>query len=248
MVADSLSRPPAVATQPPAVAAVVPPASTGPLRWEQLAKSQSTCPQMPALLSSSSLRLQRVAIQTVEVWCDTSTGSIGPIIPADLRRAVFDSVHMLIHPGVYATTCLVSSHFIWPGLAADIKELCQECAACQRAKITTQPSTMVEKMEFPQQRFSLVHVDVVGPLPTSHAGRCYLLTVIDRSTRWCKAVPLEDITAEAILEAFISGWVARFGVPKRITSDRGAQFTSGTWTEWCRQLQVEHIKTTAFHP
>ena len=91
-------------------------------------------------------------------------------------------------------------------------------------------------------------VDVVGPLPTSHAGCCYLLTVIDRSTRWCKAVPLEDITAEAILEAFISGWVARFGVPKRITSDRGAQFTSGTWTEWCRQLQVEHIKTTAFHP
>ena len=102
VVADSLSRPPAVATQPPAVAAVVPPASTGPLRWEQLAKSQSTCPQMPALLSSSSLRLQRVAIQTVEVWCDTSTGSIGPIIPADLRRAVFDSVHMLIHPGVHA--------------------------------------------------------------------------------------------------------------------------------------------------
>ena len=42
VVADSLSRPLAVAAQPPAVAAVVPPASTGPLRWEQLAESQST--------------------------------------------------------------------------------------------------------------------------------------------------------------------------------------------------------------
>ena len=102
VVANSLNRSPVVVAQPPVVAAVVPTASTGPLRWEQLADTQSTCLQMLALLSSSSLRLQRVAIQTVEVWCDISTGSIGPIIPADLRRAVFDSVHMLIHPGVHA--------------------------------------------------------------------------------------------------------------------------------------------------
>ena len=60
VLADSLSRPPAVAAQPPAVAAVVPPASTGPLRWEEIAASQSTCPQMAALHSSSSLQLQRV--------------------------------------------------------------------------------------------------------------------------------------------------------------------------------------------
>ena len=32
--------------------------------------------------------------------------------------------------------------------------------------------------------------------------------------------------------------------------DRGAQFTSGTWSCWCQDMQVKvkHIKTTAFHP
>ena len=201
-----------------------------------------------SILSSSSLRLQRVAIQTAEVWCDISTGSIRPVIPADLRKAVFDSVHTLIHPGVCATIRLVKSRSIWPGLAADIKEGCRECAACQRAKVTAQPSTPVEKIDIPQQHFSQVHVDLVGPLPSSRVGHRYLLTVIDRSTRWCEAIPLGDITAEVILEAFISGWVARFFVPQRITSDRGAQLTSGMWTEWCQQVHVEYIKTTAFHP
>ena len=51
-----------------------------------------------------------------------------------------------------------------------------------------------------------------------------------------------------MLEAFISCWVARFGMPQFVTSDRGAQFTSGTCTSWCKDLQVEYITTTAFHP
>ena len=76
----------------------------------------------------------------------------------------------------------------------------------------------------------------------------YLLTAIDRSTRWFEAVPLADISAETVLEAFIRCWVARFGVPKRVTSDMGTQFTSSTWSSWCEYLQVEHITTTAFHP
>jgi hypothetical protein len=49
VVADSLSRPPAEAAQPPAVGAVVPPASTGPLSWEDIAAGQSTCEELPGL-------------------------------------------------------------------------------------------------------------------------------------------------------------------------------------------------------
>ena len=52
----------------------------------------------------------------------------------------------------------------------------------------------------PKQRFSNVHVDLVGPLPTSRAGHRYLLTAIDRSTRWFEAIPLGEVTAEAVLD------------------------------------------------
>ena len=62
---------------------------------------------------------------------------------------MFDSVHSLIHPGTRATTRMISSCFVWPKLAADVKEWCRECSACQRAKVTCQPSTPVEKMEYP---------------------------------------------------------------------------------------------------
>ncbi|GFO33310.1 Pol polyprotein [Plakobranchus ocellatus] len=43
-------------------------------------------------------------------------------------------------------------------------------------------------------------------------------------------------------------WVARFGVPEDITSDRGRQFTSSLWTQLNNPLGVEANTTTAYHP
>ena len=69
----------------------------------------------------------------------------------------------------------------------------------------------------------------------------------DGSKRWFEPTPLQEITAEAVLDTFVSCWVSRFGLTAHVTT-RGAKFTSGTWTTWCNEMQVDHITTTAFHP
>ena len=138
--------------------------------------------------------------------------------------------------------------FVWPGLATDLVAWCNECAACNRAKVTRQPTTTVEEMDIPTARFSHLHVDIVGPRSPSREGYTHLLTMIDRSTRWPEAVLLRETTTEAVLDAFVATWVACFGVPTNITSDRGVQFTSAAWTDWCGEYGVRHIPTTAFHP
>ena len=51
---------------------------------------------------------------------------------------------------------------------------------------------------------------------------------------------------KTVLEAFITTWVAHFGVPSHITTDRGTQFTSGTWGDWRQNQGVQHITTTAY--
>ncbi|GFN78285.1 Pol polyprotein [Plakobranchus ocellatus] len=76
----------------------------------------------------------------------------------------------------------------------------------------------------------------------------YLFTVIDRFTRWPEAVPLPDAQASTCATALLHHWVARFGVPEDIASDRGRQFTSALWTQLNSLLGINANTTTAYHP
>ncbi len=71
--------------------------------------------------------------------------------------------------------------------------------------------------------------------------------MVDRSSRWLEAAPLKATAAEDCVDALISSWVARFGVPTIITSDQGRQFTSSLWAGLTK-LGIKHVQTTAYHP
>jgi hypothetical protein len=88
---------------------------------------------------------------------------------------------------------------------------------------------------------------LVGPLP-SCGDFNHLLTVVDRSSRWLEAIPISSTTAAAVADALVTGWIARFGVPAQLTSDRGVQFCSEVWASLMSRLGVQHNLTTAYHP
>jgi len=54
------------------------------------------------------------------------------------------------------------------------------------------------------------------------SGFRYCLTAIERYTRWSEALPLSEITTEAVPKAFVTVWVARFGCPQQITTDQAS--------------------------
>ncbi len=238
VVADALSRP---------AAAVVPPSAEA-VPWAELAVAQRGCPATAALATSDTLWVQQVECGGAVVLVDWSTGVPRPLVPPSFQWRIFNAVHELAHPGVRATQRMVASRFVWRACAADIARWCRECQNCGRGKVTLQEKTAVKSITVPATRFWHVHVDIVGPLSVAANGEAYLLTVIDRCTRWLEAVPLRGITAQECADAFLSGWVARHGVPHTVTLDRGTQFTGALWGSLCKTLKIEHITTTAFHP
>ncbi len=179
--------------------------------------------------------------------CDTSTGKPRPLVPQAMRRQVFETVHNLSHPGTNTTVKLVSSKFIWHKLSANVRTWARNCLSCQRSKVHQHVRAPLEEFSCPVQRFDHVHIDLVGPLPPSQ-GCTHLLTIVDRFTRWPEAIPLGSTDTVSLARAFSRNWIARFGVPRDMTSDRGAQFVSELWSATAQLLGISLHRTTAYHP
>ena len=129
----------------------------------------------------------------------------------------------------------------------DIRLWAQTCDACQRTKIHRHIKTPIGKFPQPSRRFAQIHVDIVGLFPQLEGYR-YLFTITDRETRWREATPIYDETAESCAGALLTSWVARFGLPEHITSDRGGVFISNLWTNLALFLGIQLHHTTAYHP
>jgi cleavage and polyadenylation specificity factor subunit 1 len=243
VAADALSRPPDMSPSPPSspCAAVV-----ADLRG--IAARQQSCPSTQQASHFPSLQVNTCEVEGVRLLCDSSTGRMRPLIPQEDRRVIFKAIHNVANPGIRATRRLVAARFVWPKMNSDIAAWCKDCVACQRAKVTRQPKAALQPIPIPMRRFSHVHVDLVGPLPVSGEGWTYLMTMVERTTRWVEALHLKGIFAEACIEAFMYHWIARFGVPETVTSDRGSQFSSFAWSSFCDRFGVRHTMTTAYHP
>jgi Integrase core domain len=128
--------------------------------------------------------------------------------------------------------------------------MCRACQDCGRGKVHSQAAAAaaVEPIALPARQFLHIHVDLVGPLPASKDGNTYLMTIIDRSTRWFEVVPLAATSAADCAQVLFVHWISRYGVPDFVTSDRGPQFASEMWAAMCRRLGIVKKLTTAFHP
>ncbi|CAK9834649.1 Retrovirus-related Pol polyprotein from transposon 17.6 [Anthophora retusa] len=174
------------------------------------------------------------------------------IPPKDLHPEIIIENHVAAyggHKGISKTYRRIREKYYWPTLKQDVQRYVNTCASCQTKKLTRVKTRLPMTLtDTPGRAFDKVSLDIMGPLPPTPSGFQYILTMQDLLTKYSLAAPLRSTSAIDTADAFVKSLICRFGAPKAILTDQGANFTSSLMRTVARKFRVAQFKTTAFHP
>lgn len=191
------------------------------------------------------------------VWSPTNTSQRLDVrkqlaVPSHLRQEVMVQYHDSYaggHHGAHKTFMKIRDRLWWNTMFQDVELYCKSCLVCQRRKIPRrQREAALMGTPVAEYPFERVGVDVVGPLPQSLSGNKYIVVFTDSFTRWPEAFAVPEQKEETIAQLLVEEVVCRFGAPKYLLSDRGANFLSALCSKVYELLQINKVTTTSYHP
>jgi hypothetical protein len=136
------------------------------------------------------------------------------------QEKVMKALHEeLGHRGMAETYRRIKIRFWWEGMKKTVRKWVQSCEACQKRSKNlpkevgqaTSTSTLFERVSM-----DAVHVK---------AGRWkYIIVARDDFSGWAETTALTNLRSKSVADWFVSEWICRYGIPKEVTVDGGAEF------------------------
>jgi hypothetical protein len=92
------------------------------------------------------------------------------------------------HKGVASTLAKALDRFWWTRLRQDVKDFCERCVVCRRAKIRPQMAATLYPLLVPPKPWHIVGLDYLAHLLESN-GFNNVLIVVDHLTRMAHFLP-----------------------------------------------------------
>nr|AAM14693.1 Putative polyprotein [Oryza sativa Japonica Group]ABB46770.2 retrotransposon protein, putative, Ty3-gypsy subclass [Oryza sativa Japonica Group] len=171
----------------------------------------------------------------------------------ELKDTIMKEAHETlysIHPGSTKMYQDLKQQFWWASMRHEIAEYVALCDVCQRVKAEHQkPAGLLQPLKIPEWKWEEIGMDFITGLPRTSAGHDSIWVVVDRLTKVAHFIPVKTTyTGNKLAELYMARVVCLHGVPKKIVSDRGSQFTSKFWQKLQLELGTRLNFSTAYHP
>ena len=188
----------------------------------------------------------------------TSHGGV-IVVPEGKVDQVLYSVHgnpMASHYGISKCYYKLIGRFYFPYMTTRLADFISSCKLCLKRKMPSRSQKpMIEPIEIDYGDIGgCISYDFKGPLPVSakstlyQCSNRYVLVIIDHATKYVLAYPTPTQEACVVAEVVLSHWIPRFGVPRRVISDRAKTFTGKIMSTIYKALQVDVCLTASYNP
>ena len=177
-------------------------------------------------------------------------GVLAFVVPMAQRRMALNGVHWDVsHQGQQWTLALAQERFWWLMIAEDCRAIVRECPCCQafEGEVPRAPLCLIRVYAL----LELVHLNYTSIESTMELNKSPLvknvLVMTDHFTRYALAVVTKDQMAKMVVKVFYKRFIAVFGVPAKLLSDRGTNFMSALVEELCSAFGIQKCRTMAYH-
>jgi transposase InsO family protein len=170
----------------------------------------------------------------------------------NLRMLIVREIHdqkATAHPGRKKTLQMLRSRYYWRGITGDAERYIRNCHTCRRTHVPRDKTPgLLHPLPIPVRPWQHVSMDFKS-FPKSKNGFDAILVVVDRLGKRPISVPCyKTANAKNLAAMFIEHVWRYYGPPDTIVSDRGPQFISSFWNEFCTILGIKLKLSTAEQP
>ncbi len=161
------------------------------------------------------------------------------VVPPTMRSRMLDLIHET-HLGTVKSKQRARETLYWPGMSSEIEEKVQDCPVCHDYQAAQQKEPLI-----PSQTPDLPWSEAASDLFTYESDH-YVLSV-DYYSRYIEVSKLKDLSSYQTIEA-LKEHFGRHGVPKKLTTDCGSQYTSAEFADFANGYKFEHVLISPKHP
>ena len=177
-------------------------------------------------------------------------GVLAFVVPVGQRHLVLNGVHCDAgHQDQQKTLALTRERFWWPMMAKDCRAIVKGCLHCRAFKGEVPRAPLCPIQAYAP--LELVHLDYTSIESTMELNKPpvvkNVLVMTDHLMRYALTVVMKDQTAKTVAKVFYEHFIAVFGAPAKLLSNRGANFTSALVAELFAAFSIQKCRTTAYH-
>ena len=142
---------------------------------------------------------------------------------------------------------LLKERFYWQNIYDYIRSFVTACETCQKAKSDSlPPKASLVKTYIPNAPMQFVSLDIAY-LPKDSHGYQYILLIGDVFSKYIEVIPLNDQTAQTVVDAFLKHWLYIHGTPFFLLTDQGSSVDGHIMRDICNMIGIEKRRSSAYH-
>ena len=190
----------------------------------------------------NSLVLNKGLMYVSTIWKGNTEEVLAFVVPVGQCWMALNGVHCDAgHQGQQRTLALAQERFWWPMMAEDCRTIVRGCLRCRAFEGKVPKAPLCPIRAYAPLEF--VHLDYTSIESTMELNKPpmvkSILVMMDHFTRHALAVVTKDQTAKTVVKVFYEGFIAVFGVPAKLLSNRGVNFTSALVEELCTAFSIQ---------